>query len=89
MPCPAAVSILIVCLQLKEFSLGFSIVAAFSFGLALTMISVGVLASWGFQKLAEKSGWFSRVANRAPYVSSYLLIALGLAFAFRGLAMMK
>ena len=89
MPCPAAVSILIVCLQLKEFSLGFSIVAAFSFGLALTMISVGVLASWGFQKLAEKSGWFSRVAHRAPYVSSYLLIALGMAFAFRGLAMMK
>ena len=58
-------------------------------GLALTMISVGVLASWGFQKLAEKSGWFSRVAHRAPYVSSYLLIALGMAFAFRGLAMMK
>ena len=89
MPCPAAVSILIVCLQVKQFSLGFSIVAAFSFGLALTMISVGVLASWGFKKLAEKSGWFSRVAARAPYVSSYLLIALGLAFAFRGLAMMK
>jgi nickel/cobalt exporter len=89
MPCPAAVSILIVCLQLKEITLGFSIVAAFSFGLALTMISVGVLASWGFKKLAEKSGWFSRVAARAPYVSSYLLIALGLAFAWRGLAMMK
>jgi nickel/cobalt transporter (NicO) family protein len=89
MPCPAAVSILIICLQLKEFSLGFGIVAAFSFGLALTMISVGVLASWGFQKLAEKSGWFSRVAARAPYVSSCLLIALGLAFAWRGLAMMK
>ncbi len=89
MPCPAAVSILIVCLQLKEVTLGFSIVAAFSFGLALTMISVGVLASWGFKKLAEKAGWFSRVAHRAPYLSSYLLIALGLAFAFRGLAMMK
>ncbi len=89
MPCPAAVSILIVCLQVKQFSLGFSIVAAFSFGLALTMISVGVLASWGFKKLSEKAGWFSRVAARAPYVSSYLLIALGLAFAWRGLAMMK
>ena len=89
MPCPAAVSILIVCLQLKEFSLGFGIVAAFSLGLALTMISVGVLASWGFKKLAEKSGWFSRIAARAPYVSSYLLIALGLAFAIRGLMMMK
>ena len=89
MPCPAAVSILIVCLQVKQFSLGFGIVAAFSLGLAITMISVGVLASWGFKKLAEKAGWFSRVAARAPYVSSYLLIALGLAFASRGLAMMK
>ncbi len=89
MPCPAAVSILIVCLQVKQFSLGFGIVAAFSLGLAITMISVGVLASWGFKKLAEKAGWFSRVAARAPYVSSYLLIALGLAFAWRGLAMMK
>ncbi len=48
-----------------------------------------MLASWGFKKLAEKSGWFSRVASRAPYVSSYLLIALGLAFAIRGLMMMK
>ncbi len=89
MPCPAAVSILIICLQLKQFSLGFGIVAAFSLGLAITMISVGVLASWGFKKLAEKSGWFSRVAARAPYVSSCLLIALGLAFAVRGLALMR
>jgi len=89
MPCPAAVSILIICLQLKQFSLGFGIVAAFSLGLAITMISVGVLASWGFKKLAEKSGWFSRVAARAPYVSSCLLIALGLAFAVRGLVLMR
>jgi nickel/cobalt exporter len=89
MPCPAAVSILIICLQLKQFSLGFGIVAAFSLGLAITMISVGVLASWGFKKLAEKSGWFGRVAARAPYVSSCLLIALGLAFAVRGLALMR
>jgi len=89
MPCPAAVSILIICLQLKEFSLGFGIVGAFSLGLALTMISVGVLASWGFRKLAQRAGWFSRVAARAPYVSSYLLIALGAAFAVRGWMLLK
>ena len=89
MPCPAAVSILIVCLQLKRFTLGFSIVAAFSLGLAITMISVGVLAAWGFQKFAEKSNWFSRVAHRAPYISSCLLIALGLSFLGRGLMLLK
>jgi len=89
MPCPAAVSILIICLQLKEFTLGFGIVAAFSVGLALTMISVGVFASWGFKKLAERAGWFAHAAHRAPYVSSYLLIVLGLVFAARGLLMLR
>jgi nickel/cobalt exporter len=89
MPCPAAVSILIVCLQLKEFTLGFGIVAAFSLGLALTLISVGVLAAWGIKKMTENSGWMNQLASKAPYVSSYLLIALGLVFVFRGLAMMN
>ena len=84
MPCPAAVSILILCLQLKEFTLGFGIVAAFSVGLALTMIAVGVLAAWGFKKVAERAGWLSRAAHRAPYISSVLLIVLGLAFIIRG-----
>ena len=89
MPCPAAVSILIICLQLKQFTLGFGIVAAFSFGLALTLISVGVLASWGFKKMTEKSGWAHTLAHRAPYLSSYLLILLGLVFVARGLWMMN
>jgi hypothetical protein len=34
MPCPAAFTILLVCLQVKKVVLGFSLVAAFSFGLA-------------------------------------------------------
>lgn len=89
MPCPAAVSILILCLQLKEFSLGFGIVAAFSLGLALTMITVGVLAAWGFKKVSEKAGWLSRAAHRAPYVSSWLLITLGLLFIGRGWVLLR
>lgn len=86
MPCPAAVSILLICLQLKEFTLGFAMVASFSAGLALTMISVGVLAAWGMKKLSERSSWLSRSARRAPYVSSALLIVLGLLFVWQGLA---
>ena len=42
MPCPAALSVLLVCLQLKRFTLGFSLVAAFSLGLAVTLVSVGM-----------------------------------------------
>jgi ABC-type nickel/cobalt efflux system permease component RcnA len=84
MPCPAAVSILLICLQLKEFTLGFAMVASFSAGLALTMITVGVLAAWGMKNLSERSSWLSRSARKAPYVSSALLIVLGLLFVWQG-----
>jgi len=37
MPCPAAFTILLVCLHSKKSRSGFALVASFSFGLALTM----------------------------------------------------
>ena len=85
MPCPAALSILLVCLQLKEFTLGFTVVAAFSLGLALTLVGVGVAAAWGLRKMSETSSRFNRIAERAPYLSSFVLIVLGGIFFFRGL----
>ena len=39
-PCPASVTILLICLNLKQFSLGAVMVASFSFGLALSMVAV-------------------------------------------------
>lgn len=84
MPCPAALTILLICLQLKRFTLGFSLVAGFSVGLALTLVSVGVIAAWGMKKVATNTGWFGRMAGKAPYYSSALLIALGLVFIGRG-----
>ncbi|MBS0631470.1 MAG: sulfite exporter TauE/SafE family protein [Verrucomicrobia bacterium] len=85
MPCPAALSILLVCLQLKKFTLGFSLVAAFSVGLALTLVTVGVVAAWGLRHVTQRSGTLSRLAHKAPALSSFLLIALGTAFLLRGL----
>jgi nickel/cobalt transporter (NicO) family protein len=84
MPCPAALSILLICLQLKEFTLGFSLVAAFSFGLALTLVTVGVVAAWGIREASKRSGFINRMARRAPYVSSIFLIILGVVFFARG-----
>ena len=42
MPCPSAVAVLLVCLQLKAFGLGVAMVAAFSVGLAATPVAIGV-----------------------------------------------
>jgi nickel/cobalt exporter len=40
-PCPAAITVLLLCLQLKEFTLGFALVLCFSIGVAITLVTVG------------------------------------------------
>ena len=84
MPCPAALTILLICLQLKKFTLGFSLVAGFSVGLALTLVTVGVVAAWGMKQVTKRAGSWSRHADKAPYFSSALLIVLGGVFIARG-----
>ena len=41
-PCPAAITVLLLCLQLKEITLGFALVLCFSIGLAITFLSPSV-----------------------------------------------
>lgn len=84
MPCPAALTILLICLQLKRFTLGFSLVAGFSAGLALTLVTVGVVAAWSVKQVAKRAGSWGHLAHKAPYFSSALLILLGCVFIARG-----
>lgn len=84
MPCPAAFTILLVCLQLKKFTLGFALVASFSFGLAITMVASGVLASWGVRHAEKRIKGFGTFARRAPYFSSALLIVLAVFVTYQG-----
>ena len=53
LPCPAAIAVMLVCLQLREVSLGIAMVAAFSTGLAATLVSIGVLAAWSTRRAAH------------------------------------
>jgi len=46
LPCPAAIAVLLVCIQIKAFALGLAMVAAFSLGLALTLVVIGVGVAW-------------------------------------------
>jgi nickel/cobalt exporter len=74
-PCPASVTILMICLHLKRFSLGAAMVASFSLGLAISLVSVGVIAAWGAQHVGKRFGHgrFSDIARRMPYFSSGLM----------------
>ncbi|NBR84361.1 MAG: nickel/cobalt efflux transporter RcnA [Verrucomicrobia bacterium] len=85
LPCPSAFAILLVCLQVKEFTLGFAIVLAFSLGLALTLVSVGALAALSVREASKRFKGFGEFARKAPYVSSTVMLLIGLAVLVQGL----
>ncbi len=74
-PCPASVTILVICLHLKRFTLGAVMVASFSLGLAISLVSVGVIAAWGARQVGKRfgNGRFSELARKMPYFSSALM----------------
>jgi len=77
-PCPAAITVLLLCIQLKHLSLGFVLVVCFSIGLALTMVSAGVLAALSVKHVSSRWSGFSGFARRAPYASAAVIICVGL-----------
>lgn len=83
-PCPAAITVLLLCLQLKELTLGFVLVLCFSIGLAITLVTVGAIAALSVRHATKRWSWFSTVARRAPYVSSLLIIAVGIYIGIHG-----
>ncbi len=83
-PCPAAITVLLLCLQLKKFTLGIWLVLCFSLGLALTMVSVGVIAAIGMRHANRRWPGFSKIAERAPYASALLITAIGCYIALQG-----
>jgi len=85
-PCPAAITILLVCLQLKAVTLGAALVLCFSIGLALTMVSFGVVASLGLRGAAGRWPGLAALAARAPYLSSLLIIVIGVYTFYLGLS---
>lgn len=84
-PCPAAITVLLLCIQLKQFSLGFVLVLSFGIGLAITMVSAGVLAALSLRHVERHWSGFSRFAHRAPYVSAALIVFVGLYTGWTGL----
>ncbi|MDB5602704.1 MAG: high-affinity nickel-transporter [Xanthobacteraceae bacterium] len=83
-PCPASITILLLCLQLKQFALGAVLVLCFSIGLAITLVAVGTAAALSVRHASERFSWFGGVARRAPYLSGALIILVGLYVGYQG-----
>lgn len=77
-PCPAAITVLLLCIQLKQVSLGFALVVCFSIGLALTMVAAGVLAALSVGRVAARRPGIGTFARQAPYASAALIVLIGL-----------
>ncbi len=87
MPCPAAFAVLLACFHQKAYALGVILVAAFSIGLALMLVAIGVLASWGARALAQFG--LDRFARWAPYASAAIVLVIGLVVTAQGLVALK
>jgi len=85
-PCPASITVLLLCLQLKQFTLGAALVLCFSLGLAATLVAVGIATALSVQHVSKRTSWFGVAARRAPYLSSILVILVGLYTAYQGWA---
>jgi ABC-type nickel/cobalt efflux system permease component RcnA len=83
-PCPAAITILLLCLQLRQFSLGVALVLCFSIGLAITLVGFGVIAALGVRHVSHRWSAFEAFARRAPYASGVLIICVGLYIGAQG-----
>ncbi|MEQ1753013.1 MAG: nickel/cobalt efflux transporter [Micropepsaceae bacterium] len=83
-PCPASITVLLICLQLKQFTLGASLVLCFSIGLAVTMVSIGAVAALGVGHVSKRWSGFDQLVRRAPYLSGVLIILVGLYTGYAG-----
>ncbi|NVL95127.1 nickel/cobalt efflux protein RcnA [Escherichia coli] len=83
-PCPAAITVLLICIQLKALTLGATLVVSFIIGLALTLVTVGVGAAISVQQVAKRWSGFNTLAKRAPYFSSLLIGLVGVYMGVHG-----
>ncbi len=83
-PCPAAITIFLLCLQLGRMTLGIVLVSAFSIGLAATLVLVGAIAALGLRAITRRTSKFDRFANAAPWASAALIALVGCAMIYAG-----
>lgn len=86
-PCSAAITVLIVCLNLGQFWLGVGLVSAFSLGLAATLVAAGMAVVIGLRFVAARGPRrLGRWLAMLPFVSAAFIGVIGVALVWGGLA---
>jgi nickel/cobalt exporter len=85
-PCPASITVLLICLQLKHFALGATLVFSFSIGLALTLVASGAIAALSLKHATKRWPGFSKFSRKTPWISAALITLVGIAMSLHGLS---
>lgn len=85
LPCPAAITVLLLCLQIKAVTLGLGLVLCFSIGLAMTLVLSGVIAALSLRHAHRRWPDLLRLTRYAPYVSCALILLVAALLAYHGL----
>ena len=83
-PCPAAITVLLLCLGIGQFWLGMGMVSAFSAGLALTLVGVGLVAALGIRYAMTHYASVDHLLRAAPALSAGLILVVGCYMAYSG-----
>ncbi len=75
-PCPAAVTVMLLSLSAAKTGNGLFLVIGFSTGLAITLVGVGLAVVMGLSKLAG-TGRLSWLSKQAPIISASLVVLSG------------
>jgi nickel/cobalt exporter len=84
-PCPASITVLLLCLQLKQVTLGATLVLCFSIGLALTLVMSGVIAALSVRQVTKRWSGLGVIAQKAPYFSGSIIILIGVYVSIHGI----
>ncbi|MBP7251927.1 MAG: nickel/cobalt efflux transporter RcnA [Alphaproteobacteria bacterium] len=84
LPCPAAITVLLLCLQIKAVSLGLGLVLCFSIGLALTLVLSGIIAALSLRHAHRRWPSLLSLTRYAPYISCALILLVAVILAYHG-----
>ncbi len=83
-PCPSALVVLLSAISLHRIGLGLILIVAFSMGLALVLMGIGLLMVYARQFMDRFSGEGAMI-QRLPILSSIVITILGLGIAIQSL----
>ncbi len=84
-PCPAALVVLLTAVNVQKIALGLTLIVAFSFGLAMVLVTVGIAVVRG-SALLVRSSRFAFFTRYGSFVSASIIATIGSVMVGEGLA---